>query len=131
VRWTFSPILDYHESVLLVWYNPSLIPCERSIMPVKIYGSSDDLIEVEGDIREEFYAATLNDQEDEGGILAFSNGVVLRILYTNDGIWRIAPVSIVGDSKLVQIDQAPEDDEDNYTDVATVYGDLKWVVFGR
>lgn len=99
-------------------------------MPIKLSGASDDLVEVEGDIREEFYAATLNDEGDEGGIMAFSNGIVLRILYTNDGIWRITPVSIVGDSQLVQIEHAPEDDEDNYSDVATVHGDIKWVVFG-
>lgn len=94
-------------------------------MPVKIYGASDDLIEVEGDIREEFYAVTLNDDDDEGGILAFSNGVVIRILYTNEGTWRITPVA-----GSVAIDQCPEDDEDNYTDVAEIEGTITWVVFG-
>lgn len=56
---------------------------------ITVNGASDDLIEIGGAIREEF---TL--QDDEGGdLLAFSNGVVLRIRYTDDGVWRIEPLS--------------------------------------
>lgn len=93
-------------------------------MGVTVYGASDDLIEIEGDVREEFSA--LSDDGDDGGLLAFSNGVVLDVRYRN-GVWRIAP--IVGASR-VNITFAPEDDDDDYSDKAEVVEDVKWVVFG-
>lgn len=93
-------------------------------MSVTVYGASDDLIEVDGDVREEFYA--LSDDGDDGGLLAFSNGVVLDVRYRN-GVWRIAP--IIGASR-VEIEFAPEDDDDQYSDRATLTEDVKWVVYG-
>ncbi len=86
-----------------------------------VYGASDDLIEVEGDIREEFPAT------GEDDLLALSNGVVLHVTYTDHGIWRIAPLA--GGSR-VTIDFAPTDDEDNYTDRATITERVSWVVHG-
>src|SRR5712691_13232507 len=91
---------------------------------VTIYGASDDLIEIEGDINEEF---TLED-EDEGDLLAVSDGTILRINYMNDGVWRIALVQR-GTSE-VAVEQAPEGDEDNYSDRATITGEIAWVVQG-
>lgn len=93
-------------------------------MSVTIYGSSDDLIEVEGDVREEFNALSYGCSGD-GGYIATSSGVLVRIDYSESGVWRIAPVS--GEASVVQ---APEDDEDNYSDVCTIEGDIKWVVLG-
>lgn len=90
-------------------------------MGVTIYGASDDLIEIEGDIREEFNAL--------GGFLAFNDGNVLRIDYTGEGIWRITPTSY-GKGEVV-IEQAVSSDDDNYSDRATIEGQLKWVVFGE
>jgi hypothetical protein len=53
-------------------------------MSVTIYGASDDLIELDGDIREEFNCF------DEGlQHLAFSDGTLLSIEYSLSGIWRI------------------------------------------
>lgn len=92
--------------------------------PVSVYGSSDDLIEVEGAIREEFEALG----EDDGVLLVFSTGVVLRVAYSNQGVWRITPVA---GSELVSIVQAPEDDEDNYSDRAHLLGNPAWVVCGN
>lgn len=92
-------------------------------MSVTVYGASDDLIEVEGDIREEL-------PWDYSGpaYLGLSNGVVLRIQYGHvSGVWRIAPVA---GADLVQVTQCPENDEDNYSDKATVTGDVAWVVCG-
>jgi hypothetical protein len=58
---------------------------------VKVFGDSDDLIEIEGDLREEF-----NDYKtgEEPGYLAFSNGTVIRIQYgaTTEAIWRITVI---------------------------------------
>lgn len=95
---------------------------------VIVVGASDDLIEVDGAIREEFYAPNKVDQDGTRGLLAFSEGTVLRVTYQN-GVWRIAPVKY--GSALMQISQAPEDDEDNYSDRAELIGEFKWVVFGR
>ena len=92
-------------------------------MSIEVYGSSDDLVEIEGDIREEFSLLG-----DEGGYLAFSNGVVLSVEYGHGGVWRIAPMSAPDDR--VSIVQAPADDDDNYSDRATVRGDVFWVVYG-
>lgn len=91
-------------------------------MSCTVYGASDDLIEVEGDVREEFYVLG----SEEENYLAFSNGFVIKVTYDyRDGVWRIAP--IVGS---VQVDQAPANDEANYSDRAHIYGTVLWVVHG-
>lgn len=91
-------------------------------MSITVYGASDDLIEIDGDLSEEFSAI---DQAPDGDLLAFSTGTVLRIRYGSGGVWRITHVT----GPTVPIVQAPEDDEDNYSDRATVEG-ATWVVFG-
>lgn len=97
---------------------------------IKVYGASDDLIEVDGDVEAEFYALKIGEDEDDGGVLAFSDGTVLRIIYTRAGVWRITPVAI--GVSVVDIVQAPEDNEDNYSDVATLTHShtIQWVVCG-
>lgn len=89
-------------------------------MSVTVYGASDDTIQVVGDIREEFY---WNDALP--AYLRFSNGVVLRVIWFT--VWRILPVER---ADLVQVVECPEDDEDNYSDKATVSGNVSWVVCG-
>jgi hypothetical protein len=91
-----------------------------------IYGASDDLIEVEGLVTEEF---SYHEREDEPSFIAFSDGTVVRIEYTDAGVWRIAPVR--RGRGTLHIEQAPEDDEKNYTDRATLIGDVEWVVYGH
>lgn len=99
-------------------------------MSVTVYGASDDLIEIEGDIREEFIYPSLDDDGD-GVFLAFSSGHVLRIRYSSSGVWRIEPVFSAGE---LRIEQAPENDDDKYTDVAVIDGaafqGFRWVVLG-
>ena len=89
---------------------------------ITIYGSSDDLIEIEGDIDEEFT------YPDKPTRLGFSDGTVLSIVYDQRGTWRIAPV-VAGSAKL-NIVVAPVDDTDNYSDRATLQGDISWVLCG-
>ena len=91
-------------------------------MTVSIYGASDDLVEVEGDVREEFSYG------DGPGYVALSSGVLLSIEYTRAGIWRIAPVS-VPDGVVVAVKQAVSADDDVYSDTATVEGDIAWVAY--
>lgn len=91
---------------------------------VTVYGSSDDLIEIDGDIYEEFNA----ESNDVPTLLAFSDGTVLRVHYGETGVWRITPVAT--GSATLQITQEPEDDDDNYTDRATLTGEISWIVAG-
>ena len=88
---------------------------------VKVYGASDDLIEIEGDIRAEF-GASIN--EGETNLLAFSDGTLLRLTYDYDGIWRITIVEL-GTSTVVQTHGSVKDDTN---DVVTIKGDVRWVV---
>jgi hypothetical protein len=92
---------------------------ELQASAVTVYGASDDLIELGGDIRAEF------DAYREGEVVAFSNGTLLRVRYEDTGIWRITLLS--GEAYIVP---APADDEDNYSDRATITGPVKWVAFG-
>jgi len=91
---------------------------------VIIYGASDDLIEIEGSIREEF-----NYYGEGKTILAFSDGTVLSVLYDDDGIWKIRQLA-VGKAEYLNT-QAVNPDSDDYSDKATLKGgNIQWVVFG-
>ena len=68
---------------------------------ITVYGASDDLIEVDG--------------------------TILRITYMPSGVWRIGVVTR-GSAEL-KVEPAPEGDEDNYSDRATLDGAV-WVVHG-
>jgi hypothetical protein len=92
-------------------------------MTTTVYGASDDLIELDGDIYEEF---SYRDDEN-GDLLGFSDGTLLRIRHDAEGIWRITPVSQGPAFQGVQ--QAPADDDRNYTDRATL-GEVAWVLHG-
>jgi hypothetical protein len=59
---------------------------------LKVYGASDDLIELDGnngDVNEEFGVYLDN---GEARYLGFSDGTVLRAVYDEDGIWRLTPI---------------------------------------
>ena len=94
---------------------------------IEIYGASDDLIEVDGDIREEFNPKS-DDFETDGDLLAFSDGTVLRVKYGAGGVWRITQVA-KGSAAFSKV-EAPEDDDSNYSDRVTLAGDIKWCVHG-
>lgn len=91
-------------------------------MTVTVYGASDDLIEIEGAIREEF----TYENEADGDLIALSEGTVLRVRYDRDGVWRITPVAT--GQAVVTITPAVSGDDDNYSDRAEVAGDVRWVV---
>jgi len=92
-------------------------------MTITIYGYSDDLIAVEGDISEEFEASgRLPDT------ITCSNGATMEIFHDYAGVWRI---SLLSGADLVTIDRAPDQDDDNYSDRATVAGDIKWIRVGK
>lgn len=96
---------------------------------VEIYGSSDDLIELEGDVEEEFTALRFGqDDAKEGGILAFSDGTALQIEYSIEGVWRIN--RLASGSASYDKDEDPGDDENRYSDRVTLTGDIAWCVLG-
>lgn len=99
---------------------------------IEVHGSGDDLIEIEGAIEEEF---PYDDRgcEKAGDLLAFSDGTVLRIRYSDEGVWRIELLHRSQAGNDVVIAQCPVDDPDRYTDRATISGaglDIRWVVRG-
>jgi len=84
---------------------------------IVVYGASDDCIEIDGDVREEFVCPRDADGNDTA-LLAFSDGTVLRITYTLTGVWRIVPVQHGG--AFMVVEQAPENCDDNYSDRVTL-----------
>ena len=90
----------------------------------KIYGASDDLIEIEGQIREEFSGGNERSGDPTADILAFSDGTLLEVLYDNDGIWRIKRL-VAG---ACEFEHKAGDVEADTMDEAILRGDLRWVV---
>ena len=88
---------------------------------IKIYGASDDLIEIEGDINEEFNVYPENDTRY---LLAFSTGHLLKMWYDEDGIWRIQ--NMFGLSVIEQGDVIKDTN-----DKATILDAVNWVVLGE
>lgn len=93
-------------------------------MSIKIYGHSDDCVEIDGDIREEFNPAS----DDEMSYLAFSDGTLLSIKYGEEGLWRINQLQ-AGSSTYSKV-EATDPDGDYSDRVELSGGAIKWVVFG-
>lgn len=91
---------------------------------IKVYGSSDDLIEVEGDVTEEFSPST------SIGYLGFSDGTVLKYEYDRFGFWRFdcfaSPDGGISISKPMMTDK-------EYSDVVEIANNkpIIWVVCGE
>lgn len=90
---------------------------------VTIYGASDDLIEIEGSLREEFYASS----GDESTWLIFGDGTILDVRYADNGVWRITQQS-AGRAVFSKVEAPAEEEGGNYSDRVTLTGWLRWVV---
>ena len=91
---------------------------------VTVDGASDDLIEIEGAIRDE-----ISPSDENPAKLAFSDGTVLSVAYDKDGCWRVNRVA-EGSAKMEKVDtEGP--DTDNYSDRVTLTGDIRWMVAGN
>lgn len=89
---------------------------------IKIYGASDDLIEIEGDITEEFNVYI---EEDESVILAVSDGTLLKVRY--DGCWRIHCLRL-GLATYNKTYEAKDREADKYSDeVELTEIEIEWV----
>ena len=87
-----------------------------------IYGASDDLIEIDGDLREEFNCWL--GLPDNHAYLAVSDGSLFRVRYDEDGIWRFTPI-LIG-SAIVDIKMGVDDRR--HSDTVMMTGDdLTWV----
>lgn len=84
---------------------------------IRIYGASDDLIEVEGDLREEF-----NPRGDQGYI-ACSNGLLFSFTYDFQGNWRFTHIS--GPKEYLQIHDI--DPDEGYSEVIDINEEISWV----
>lgn len=94
-----------------------------------IYGASDDLIEIEGDIDEEFnYDARFPGDEDVKQYLAFSDGTLLTSRYDDDGIWRFGLLA-TGRANFSKVEGADNDHSDRVT-LDLPDGEFTWVVYG-
>lgn len=93
---------------------------------VIVYGQSDDLVEIDGDLREEFGFFRPGD-DAKPGYLAFTDGTVLSIAYDETGMWRINRL-VEGGAAYSKVEAT--DPDKNYTDRVTLIGDIKAVVFG-
>lgn len=78
---------------------------------VKVYGVSDDLVEIEGSS----YWEDEIDCYDKDVRIWFCDGTVIRIRYADGGIWRI-DVETQGTEKH-RLDVCSGEDEDDYSDV--------------
>ena len=97
---------------------------------VTIYGASDDLIEVDGSIYEEFSALHGRvDDDGTGGLLAFSDGTVLDVVYDHNGVWRINRLA-AGTADYSKVEAPPEEEDGNYSDRVTLTGAIHWCVYG-
>lgn len=79
---------------------------------IKIYGASDDLIEIDGDICEEFYA--LPNQTNE---IICSDGTVIALDYGDEGSWTVSVMRCAKADITIRQGTAQECD---YSQVATL-----------
>lgn len=77
---------------------------------IKIWGESDDLIEVSGDIVREY------DVYYKDVMLVLSDRTQLSISYGKDGIWKIKLLK--KGNLFIKIEECLEEKDGNYSDVA-------------
>ena len=94
-------------------------------MATKIYGCSDDLCEIKGDVTGEISCYGTDDQE-QGLLVMCSDGTILEVRYgkAGMGIWAIMPIS--QGSLFERMDYCANEEADPYSDVAHFKDGLKW-----
>lgn len=95
-------------------------------MSTIVYGTSDDLIEIEGDVSGEVGCYGTNDDDSKGVLVVLSDGTRLAVKYGKDGegIWEVKLVK--KGSLFVRIDICTDSDAARYSDVAHFKDGIKW-----
>ena len=94
---------------------------------VRIYGASDDLVEVEGDV------PGCNEYGSFDGPLyvEFSTGLAFRVEYTEAGVWAVERVRVGGSgadgTTVAKEPHGTGADPEPYTETVTVTGPFEWV----
>lgn len=96
-------------------------------MSVTIYGASDDLVEIEGDINEEWDMPTWSD-EDMRRHIGLSDGTLLSICRDGEGCWRI---NVLHRGKYTTKKTEATATDSDYTDRLEICGYIEWAVFGK
>ncbi len=95
-------------------------------MSTRIYGASDDLVEIEGDVSGEV------DCYDADVLLACSDGTAILAHYGKParvGVWCL---TVLREGDLYEgIDLCTSEDADPYSDVVRFRDGLKWVRAGK
>jgi len=97
-------------------------------MTTKIYGTSDDLIEIEGDVEGEVGCYGAQERGQRGVLLICSDGTLLTVNYGRDdmGVWDI---NVLQEGALYQdIEICNDEDAQPYSDVVFFRDGLKWVI---
>jgi hypothetical protein len=89
-------------------------------MTTKIYGASDDLIDVEGDVHDEFGSF------DSNSIVGCSDGTRLEFEYLMGGLWKIK-IHNTGDL-FDRLEICEKETDKGHSDIAHFKSGLKWVV---
>ena len=95
---------------------------------IEVYGCSDDLIEVDGDIRDEYGRFAVG----HWSYATFSDGTVLRVGYAVDksSNWRVERIREgAAQFNHVTAELRQVEDESEYSDVGVLDGPIEWVRF--
>lgn len=92
---------------------------------ITITGASDDLIEIDGDISEEFMYYPSN---DKSCYLAVSDGTLISVRYDEDGLWRFEAI-IRGAARIGKVAGDVTQDTNDVLDLELIAGgQFNWVV---
>lgn len=92
-------------------------------MTTQVYGASDDLIEIEGDIRGEHADYGLSKKST---YVILSDGTILSVHYGKEigAIWQIL---VIRKGKLLdKIETCIDEDADRYSDTAYFFDGIEW-----
>jgi hypothetical protein len=92
----------------------------------RVYGSSDDLIEFDGEFTGEVCRYG-TDAQEHGVLVVMSDGSMLNVKYGKPGLGGAWGVTLVKPGALFdRIDQCTDEEADPYSDVAYFRTGIKW-----
>lgn len=98
-----------------------------TIRTVYVWGCYDDLIEITGDIEEEFSG------DGAGELVVMSDGTILEAVYDSEGNWRFLVNELGKDASIITHKAGSEDairitEGRDYSEVAEVQGRIDWLL---